>query len=371
MTVAKAIKQPSTLVILLPGLFVWLILSLLTTQAQMAPSTTEEITSSPFCAPLPPPEGEVIQVTPAQDRELDDIIAGAASGDTILLADGTYELEGDYLYVTTPGVTVRSASGNREAVILDGGYQTTEIFLIAASDVTIADLNVRRAYYHPIHVTAGAEGDTENTLIYNVRVLDPGQQAIKINANGARTYFADNGMVACSHIELTDGGRLKIWEINGSCYTGGVDAHRAEGWVVRDNLISGFWCDNGLSEHAIHFWSGSKDTLVARNRLIDNARGIGFGLGESGDWRTYAGHACGAVNIGHYDGIIRNNFIFQGRADLYGSQNSFECGVCLEQACGTKVFHNSVVANAAAGIIGGGVAFRQHQRRNPEQFIEP
>ena len=73
------------------------------------------------------------------------------------------------------------------------------------------------------------------------------------------------------------------------CIHRGIDAHDASGWTVRDNYISGFWCDGAggafLSEHAIHFWTGSRDTTVSRNKLVDNARGIGFGLGPGG--RTY------------------------------------------------------------------------------------
>lgn len=300
------------------------------------------------CAPLPAPTGNIITVDPAQAANLDDIVNSAVSGDTILLADGTYELHGDYLWFDTPGVTLRSASGNREAVILDGNYETTEIVFVIASAITIADVTIQRALYHPIHVTASDSADTENTLIYNVHVIDPGQQAIKINQNGALTRFTDNGVVACSHIELTDAGRPKVLEVNGSCYTGGIDGHRAWGWHIRDNLIEGFWCEQGLSEHAIHFWTGSRDTLVERNELRDNARGIGFGLGQSSsNWRTYEAGLCGgATDVGHYDGIIRNNFIYQGRAELQASQAGFECGVCLEQACGVKVFHNSVVSTA-------------------------
>lgn len=301
------------------------------------------------CAPLGLPSGNIINV--AEVGTLVDAVNNAVSGDTILLADGLYDLQGNYLRIDTPGVTLRSASGNREAVILDGGYQTTEIIQAVVSDVTIADLTLQRAVYHPIHVTAGDSANTENTLIYNVHVIDPGQQAIKINANGAKTHYADNGVVACSHIELTDAGRPKIWEINNSCYTGGIDGHQAWGWVIRDNLIEGFWCENGLSEHGIHFWTGSRDTLVERNILRDNARGVGFGLLQSGDWRTYGGGLCGgATDVGHYDGIIRNNFVFQGRPELQASQVGFECHICLEQACGAKVLHNSLISTAAPAL---------------------
>jgi hypothetical protein len=332
--------------LILAGAFLGLItlpLNRWVASVQAAPGLSAAHASSQ-CGPLPPPTGNIINVTPAQASQLDSIVAGASTGDTIMLTDGVYPLNGDYLLFDTTGVTMRSASGNREAVILDGAYITTEIVLVTASNVTIADLTLRRARYHPIHVTAGSNANTENSLIYNVHVIDPGQQAVKINQNGA--YFADNGTVACSRIELTDAGRPEVLNINGSCYTGGIDGHQAWGWDIRDNHIEGFWCSTGLSEHAIHFWTGSRDTLVERNVLRDNARGVGFGLGESGSGRTYAGLCPGATYVGHYDGIIRNNFIFQGRAELRDSEFGFDCGVCLEQACGTKIFHNSVVSTA-------------------------
>ena len=211
-----------------------------------------------------------------------------------------------------------------------------------ASNVTIADITLREAYYHPIHVMTTAAGDTLNTTIYNVHIIDPGEQAIKINPAAAGTY-PDDGLIACSHIELTDAGRPHIR----NCYTGGVDAHQAEGWVIRDNLIEGFWCDNGLSEHGIHLWRGSRDTLVERNVLNNNARGVGFGLAESGDGRTYLDNPCpsaGGGYVDHYGGIIRNNFVFANDAGLFASAYGFDCGICLWQACGGQAFNNTVVS---------------------------
>ena len=91
-------------------------------------------------------------------------------------------------------------------MILDGAYLTTEIIQITASRVTVADLTLSRATYHPIHVMSTDQGDTLQTLIYNVHIVDPGEQAIKINpytGTGAR-YFPDYGTVACSHIEVDE-----------------------------------------------------------------------------------------------------------------------------------------------------------------------
>ena len=299
------------------------------------------------CQPLAPPTGTIVSVSTVS--ELQNAVNNATSGETILIADGVYSLDGASLWMDTPNVTLRSASGNRDAVILDGNYQANpvgEIVQIVASGVTIADVTLREAYYHPIHVMTTDAGDTLNTVIYNVHLIDPGEQAIKINPAADGTY-PDDGLIACSHLELTDAGRPHI---RNNCYTGGIDAHQAEGWVIRDNLIEGFWCDNGLSEHGIHLWRGCRDTLVERNVLKENARGIGFGLVTSGEARTYADDPCpgaGGGYVDHYGGIIRNNFVFASRAELFASEFGFDCGICLWQACGAQAFNNTVVSTHA------------------------
>jgi len=267
-----------------------------------------------------------------------------------MLAPGTYYLDGSYLRITAEGVSIRGVSGDRGSVVLDGGYVTNEIIQITASNVTIADLTLMQARHHPIHVSPAESGDVLNTLIYNVHIIDPGQQAIKINPNASRTYFPDQGEIACSRLELTDSGRSAVWAINDEiCYTGGVDAHQARGWTVRDNEIEGFWCRNGLSEHGIHFWRGCRDTDVRRNRLVDNVRGIGFGLvSYSPDVRTYPDNPCPGVSgyVGHYGGLVMNNFVLQTREELRLSEYGFDTGIALAQSCGARVVHNSVVATS-------------------------
>jgi hypothetical protein len=299
------------------------------------------------CPPLPPPSAPLVHVSSV--AELQAAVNSASSGTTILVADGVYALDGAYLRFATAGVTLRSASGNRGAVVLDGNYLTTEIVQIVASGVTIADLTLREAEYHPIHVMSTESSDTLDTWIYNVHIVDPGQQAIKINPAGSTppAHYVDDGTIACSHIELTDSGRARM---DSDCYTGGIDAHQAQGWVIRDNLIEGFWCPEGLSEHAIHVWVSSRDTLVERNVLRDNARGVGLGMREEGSARTYDDGPCpgaGGGYVDHYGGIVRNNFVFAGDSRLFASASGLDCGICLWQACGARVLHNTVASTQA------------------------
>ncbi|MCP4659484.1 MAG: hypothetical protein GY856_29100 [bacterium] len=300
--------------------------------------------AQPPCDPLPAPPGVVVDVYPAQAAQLRGMAAAAATGTTLLLHDGYYNMSGgdwDYrLTFETPGVTLRSASGNRDAVILDGDYGTNELISIYASDVTIADLTLMKAYDHPIHISGYAGSPIDGILIHNVRIVDPGQQAIKVNP--IDDGYIDSSTVECCSLELTDAGRA---EIRDNCYTGGFDAHKAQGWVLRRNRIEGFWCDDGLSEHGIHLWKGCRDTVVEENVIVDCARGIGFGLGSDGDARIYPDNPYPGVGyMGHIDGIIRNNFIAAADSRLFASPDGFDTGIGLEQARGAKVVHNTVAA---------------------------
>ena len=220
---------------------------------------------------------------------------------------------------------------------------------MVASNVTIADLTIQHAHTHAIHVVTAGRGPPTDTLgarIYNVHIIDSREQAIKVNPNQTGSYV-DDGEVACSHIELTDAGRPNVQPNPGGCYTGGFDGHQAQGWWLHDNRIEGFWCNTGLAEHAIHCWRGCRDTLVERNLLLNNARGVGFGLATSGQARSYADNPCPEAQgayVGHYGGIIRNNFIFAGDAGLLASPDGFDCGICMWSACGASALHNTVVS---------------------------
>lgn len=291
-----------------------------------------------FCAPLPPPSGPTVIVTPAQAAQLPSIIASATSGTTILLEDGTYTIGDSSLWISTSSVTLRSRSGNRSAVVLDGQYQTAAMIDIAASDVTIADLTIQSVLWHPIHLV----GNGHRAMLYNLHLMDAGQQYVKINPSGTPLAYNDYGTVACSLIELTDAGRAHVDTVGGTypCYTGGIDGHQAWGWNIRDNVFKNIYCTNGsVAEHAVHFWDSSRGTVVERNRIINCARGIGFGLGSTGPTgRSYPDNPLQGVSgyVGHIGGVIRNNFIF---GDIGGY---FNVGIGIEQALDAKISHNTV-----------------------------
>ncbi len=310
-------------------------------------------TSSPECAPLPELPDDAIMVTPDQADDLPSIARDAPGGATIALAAGTYTMTGAdeasrRIQIVNPGVTLRSASGDRESVIIDGKYLTSEIVTISASDVTLAAITITRASAHPVHVTGAPTANVTGVRLVDLHIVDGGEQFVKVNTSGADpNTYVDDGVLECSLLELTDEGRPHVNPVNGGCYTGGIDGHQARGWIVRNNVFKDIYCHTGLAEHAVHFWTASRDTLVERNTIVDCARAVGFGLGDGGGSspeRTYADDPYPGVGyVGHYDGIIRNNVI-----SISDDNAEFDTGIELEQARGTRVYHNTIVHPATA-----------------------
>jgi hypothetical protein len=299
-------------------------------------------TSSSRCSPLPAPTGPVICVDASEADQLAAIIASAPSGTSILLADGTYRMTGSEsarsLFFRTPGVTLRSASGRRDQVIIDGEYVTQEMVRISASDVVVSDITLAHALYHAIHMAAPASSSITGVKLHGLKITDVGSRFIKIDTTpGPPDAYADHGSLECSSLELDDEGRAHIQPSDIQCDTGGIVADQVQGWTVRDNTFRGVYCSSaGVAQHAIHFSGGSRDTVVERNVIIDCARGIGFGQDVGASGRRYADDPYPGIEpIGHYDGIIRNNFIF-------ASATQFDTGIELAQARGSKIYHNSI-----------------------------
>ncbi len=306
--------------------------------------TDTDTDTNASCDPLDVPQGNQVVIASGDVSALVDAVNTAQVGDVILLEDGIFSMGGQYLWIDVEDITLRSQSGNRSAVIIDGEYSTTEIVTVAASNVTVAHLTLSRAYTHGVHVVGGDAADTTGTVLYDIHVLDPGEQAIKVNT-GPGTY-PDNGLIACSHLELTDSGRPQI---RNNCYTGGVDSHQTRGWSIRDNLVEGFWCESGLSEHGIHMWRSNAETVIERNVIRNCARGIGLGLTDQSapNIRTYADISCGNDYVDDYRGTVRNNTVFANDSGLFASDYGFDTGIALAAACESTVVHNTVFSTQA------------------------
>jgi len=233
--------------------------------------------------------------------ELVQAVDGANSGGDkeILIEDGIYTLD-SALLIQSNGVTVRSVSGNRSSVTVQGtGMKggVSHIFLVEADNFTVRDMTLRDVYYHAIQMQPYAQAPT----MVNLHILDTYEQMIKVAFNSSYpAVHSDNGLVENCLFEYSAG-------IGPQYYIGGVDAHKASNWVIRGNTFKGIRSPSRqIAEHAIHFWSNSQNTLVERNTIINCDRGIGFGLGDRG----------------HLGGIIRNNMIYHDSSEGFAETGS-------------------------------------------------
>lgn len=299
------------------------------------------------CPRLPPPTGEIITVGPDQAADLQGIVFDAPAGSTVELLPGTYDLAGG-LHTETESVTLRSSTGNPEDVELVGGPDVTSIFLVQASDVTIAEMTLRGAGSsgHLIHVSGRGTTDVLGVTGYRLHLIDPMLGAFKVNRS-ASGGVADDGTVACSTITLTDEGRAAQ---PAECTAAGVLGFGVAGWHVRDNVIEGFWCSTDFNR-AIAFSEGSADHVIERNKIIDSSMGIQLGVYENPTKgiRTYDDRpGCDDGFYDHYGGLVRNNMIVVSGTGIAASDVGFDSGILLWQVCGTTVVHNTVVSAIGA-----------------------
>ncbi len=317
-------------------------------EVDAAPEPEPDMAVAPVdvCEPLPRPEGDgVVFFQPEDDvAEIARRVRQADPGATFVFLNGTYDMNGEFLFVSAPGVTIRGETSDRTRVVLDGASMSPQLVSIRADDVTIAHLTLRRAFNHGVFVTGGVDAHSTGARIHDVEVVDAGRRGVAID--GTEGFFADRGTIECSRIALTDDGRANVRD---GCDTGGVDARGAVGWTVTRNEVTGFWCVEGLAQYAIHFWRGSKDTLVERNLVTDNARGVGLGLGEEAvdGERAHEDVPDCQGYIGHWGGFVRNNFVAASDPRLFISDGQVETGIGLEAACDARVVHNSVAFTQA------------------------
>jgi len=274
--------------------------------------------SDALCPPLAPPTGPTVTVS--TEAELRDQARNAAPGTTILIAPGTHELQ-DAVWVVNDGIAIRGATGNRDDVILDGGgmltWTNTHVIAIDADDVTVADLTIRNGDEHGISVQG-----RDRPILYNVHIVDTGYQLVKVNPVGDGS---DDGLLACSRLEYTT--------TSPEDYTNGISAHNAHRWTVRDNQWYRIRTPGDAPDPTILFWSGSSDTVVERNLLVDCYQGISFGN---------ASHGPGD----HTGGVVRNNII-------YASQ-PHDVVIEMVHATGWLVAHNTaLLLDPAPGLTWG------------------
>jgi hypothetical protein len=277
------------------------------------------VAASPDSAPpLPAPTGTIVTV--ANDAQLQSAVGSVASGTTIMIAPGTYQLSSTlYFNRAVSDVVIRGASNNRNDVVLVGqgmanaNYGGVPFGIWTGAGVlrlTIANLTIRDVYLHPIIFNAG----TEQPRVYNVRLADAGEQFLKANPDGGGGGV-DGGIVEYSVFEYTTFAR--------SDYTNGVDVHTGANWIIRHNLFRRIRVAQGLAGPAVLMWNSSRDSIVDGNTFVDCHREISLGL-------------IPRTPNDHTGGVIRNNMI--ARSAGAGG----DVAIAVFDSPGTRVVHNTI-----------------------------
>ena len=242
----------------------------------------------------------------------------------IVLMPGTYHVS-RRLKINSNNITISGASSDFSDVIITGnGMKPSRnaeiIFDISASYVTILNLTLQETSNHLIQIRA--EKNADNFHLSNVRLRNSYEQMIKVSGGpGTELPTSDNGIIESCLFEYTSG-------IGPQFYIGGIDAHRAHNWVVRNNTFKNIASPSEhVAEHAVHFWNFSKNNLIVGNTIINSDRGIGFGMGDTPNQSK--------------GGIIENNTILHNNPDHHFA----DVGIVLESSQGTVVRDNRILLN--------------------------
>lgn len=271
---------------------------------------------------LPPPSGTVVSVS--TESALQAAVSSITSGTTIVLQPGTYNLTSTLrLKGNVDRIAIRGSTNSCDDVVLVGrgmsnaGYGNVPhgIWIGNARNVLIANLTIRDVYYHPVQLDPNAGAQAPR--IYNVRMVDAGEQFVKSSAMTSGTTGVNNGVVEYSIMEYTTTAR--------SNYTNGVDVHQGANWIIRSNLFRNIRAPAGqLAGPAVLMWNGSRDTIVENNLFLNVQYGIALGL-------------VGGKTDDHAGGIVRNNFFHRT------STQSGDVGIVINSSANTKVLHNTVI----------------------------
>ena len=190
-------------------------------------------------------------------------------------------------------VTLRSESGQRDNVVLDGQGRLGELVgITGCSGVTIADLTVQNVKWNGIKLNS--DRGVNRVTIYNCVIHNVWQRGIKgvmvPQEDRQRLRPSDCRVQYC----LFYNDRPKRFEDDeadrpdnfGGNYIGGIDVMYAQRWTISDNVFVGIQGRTGEARGAIFLWVDARDCVVERNIVIDCDSGICLGNSSS-----RAGHA--------------------------------------------------------------------------------
>ncbi len=311
-------------------------------------STSVIVTSPPVPTNIfpnllnPPPlpfSGAVVNV--ATEQQLQAAVTNLKSGQTIVIAKGTYNLTaGLYIGLNSQvtNVGIRGSTNNPDDVKLlgkgmDNGAIAMGISVWNAQNVVIANLSIGNVWYDCIELK-GDNGANAIT-IYNCHLFDSGEQIIKGQPKTSGGGVSNSSLKYCRIGYTTN--PSKVDHGGGTGYTNGLDIHGGSNWIVSNNVFENFHTPDGsgaLWAPAVLFWNHSANNVVDGNTFINCDRAIAFGLNE-----LSSGFDC-------QGGAIKNNFITMSPGLYSASRKAGSDGVIIVwDSPNTVVAHNTILTN--------------------------
>ncbi|HNQ74992.1 MAG TPA: hypothetical protein PKN95_15520, partial [Verrucomicrobiota bacterium] len=203
--------------------------------------------ASPGDAPQLPVTGTRV-VNVSTEAELQSAMNNLQSGDTILLANGTYNLTRTLYINGRHNVTLRGLSGSTNVTLVGRGMNNANHGDVPfgiwsnSTNTTIAHLTLRETWDNEIIFNTGAQ----SPRVYCVRLINAGSQFIKANPTDVNAGLGvNNGVVEYCWFEYT--GSPPDDHGAGVGYFNGISAHAAKNWMVRGNLFKNLHNPDGTA----------------------------------------------------------------------------------------------------------------------------
>jgi hypothetical protein len=287
--------------------------------------------------PLPITGTRIVSVS--SEPQLQTAMGNLQSGDTILLADGAYNLTSSLYVNGRNNVTIRGTAGSTNVVLVGKGMNNTNYGNVPfgiwsnSTNTTIAHLTISNTWDNEIIFNPGAQ----SPFVYCVRLMDAGSQFIKSNPTDVTNGIGvNNGIVEYCWFEYT--GSPPGDHGSGVGYFNGISAHAAKNWDIRGNLFKNLHNPDSaayLWNPAVLFWRHSVNTITEQNTFLNVDRAVAYGLDNTTPYFDHAG------------GLIRNNFICLTPGLMSASRTAGSDGSLIAwNSPGTQIDHNSVLLNS-------------------------
>ena len=275
-------------------------------------------------------------VNVSTEAQLQAAMGNLRHGDTLLLANGTYNLTSSLYINGRNDVTIRGTNGSTNVVLVGKGMDNSNHGGVPvgiwsnSTNTTIAHLTIRDTWDNEIIFNSGAQ----SPRVYCVRLVDAGSQFIKSNPTDVNAgRGVNNGVVEHCIFEYT--GSPPADHGSGVGYFNGISAHAARNWIVRGNLFRNLHNPDTaayLWNPAVLFWRNSSNTITEQNVFIDVDRAVAYGLDNSTPY--------------HAGGVIRNNFVCLRPGFMSASRRAGSDGSLIAwNSPGTQIDHNTVLLN--------------------------